>query len=117
LIDLLPGYKEDVMTIAEKLRMEGLERGLERGRVEGREEGRVEGWEKGRLEGEAAMLARQLSRRFGPLPEWARERVRRADAVQLEAWADAVLEAGSLAEVLGDAPGGSGQSDWGRPVM
>ncbi|MDR2452489.1 MAG: DUF4351 domain-containing protein [Candidatus Accumulibacter sp.] len=49
-------------------------------------------------------LARQLSRRYGPLPEWARERLRRADAAQREAWADAVLDAASLAEVVGAPP-------------
>ncbi|MDR2786930.1 MAG: hypothetical protein LBD06_00975 [Candidatus Accumulibacter sp.] len=42
-----------------------------------------------------------MSRRFGPLPEWARKRLRRGDAAQLEVWADAVLEVASLEEVLG----------------
>jgi hypothetical protein len=63
----------------------------------------MKGREEGREESEA-MLARQLSRRFGPLPEWARERLRRADAAQREAWADAVLDAASLAEVVGAPP-------------
>jgi hypothetical protein len=39
------------------------------------------------------------------LPEWARERLRRGDAAQLETWADAVLEVASLEEVLGAPPG------------
>ena len=60
-------------------------------------------WEEGRMESEA-VLARKLSRRFGPLPEWARERLHRADAAQREAWADAVLDAASLAEVVGAPP-------------
>jgi hypothetical protein len=47
------------------------------------------------------MLARQLTHRFGPLPDWAEVRLREADVVQLEAWADAVLDAESLAEVFG----------------
>ena len=34
-----------------------------------------EGRQEGRQEGEAALLQRQLARRFGPLPEWARERL------------------------------------------
>ncbi|MDR0634970.1 MAG: DUF4351 domain-containing protein [Azoarcus sp.] len=50
------------------------------------------------------MLVRLLSRRFGPLPEWARERLRRADVAQLETWADAVLDAATLAEVVGTPP-------------
>jgi predicted transposase/invertase (TIGR01784 family) len=97
---LLPEHREKMMTIAEQLERIG----WEKGRMAGREEGREEGWEEGRVEGEAAVLARQLSRRFGPLPEWAQERLRRAGAAQLEAWADAVLEAASLAEVMGVPP-------------
>jgi predicted transposase/invertase (TIGR01784 family) len=96
----LPNYKENMMTIAERLERMGLEKGLEIGRMEGREEGR----EKGRAEGEASVLARLLARRFGPLPEWALARLHQADAAQLETWADAVLEAASLTDVLGAAP-------------
>ncbi|MDR2054365.1 MAG: hypothetical protein LBQ10_00615, partial [Desulfovibrio sp.] len=92
LIHLSPDeHKEKMMTIAEQLKQIGWEKG------------RMEGWEKGREESEA-VLARQLSRRFGPLPEWARERLHRADAAQREAWADAVLDAASLVEVLGAPP-------------
>ncbi|MDR2032274.1 MAG: DUF4351 domain-containing protein [Azoarcus sp.] len=80
------------MSIAEQLERIGWEKGHVEGRVEGR------------MEGEATVLARLLTRRFGPLPEWARERLWRADAAQLETWADAVLEAASLAEVMGAPP-------------
>jgi flagellar biosynthesis/type III secretory pathway protein FliH len=97
---LLPEDKENTMSIAEQLERIG----WEKGRVEGWEKGRTEGWEEGRAEGEAAVLARLLTRRFGPLPEWARERLRRADAAQLELWTDAVLEAASLVEVVGAPP-------------
>ncbi|MDR2451037.1 MAG: Rpn family recombination-promoting nuclease/putative transposase, partial [Candidatus Accumulibacter sp.] len=100
LIHLSPDeHKEKIMNIAEQLKQIG----WEKGRVRGWEEGRVRGWEEGREEGEA-MLARLLTRRFGPLPEWARERLRRADAAQREAWADAVLDAASLVEVVGAPP-------------
>jgi len=64
-------------------------------------EGRQEGWQKGRQEGESKLLIRQLSRRFGPLPKWAETRVSKAKSAQLEEWADAVLNASSLTEVLG----------------
>ncbi|MDR1661607.1 MAG: Rpn family recombination-promoting nuclease/putative transposase [Azoarcus sp.] len=100
LAQCLPGYEEDVMTIAERLRMEG----LQAGRMEGLQAGRMEGLQAGRMEGESTVLARLLSRRFGPLPDWARERLRQADAAQLETWADAVLEASSLTGVLGAPP-------------
>ena len=67
-------------------------------------EGRTEGWAKGRAEGwaegEAQMLRRQLTRRFGPLPEWANLRLQTADSAQLEAWADQVLEAKTLESVF-----------------
>jgi hypothetical protein len=67
---------------------------------EGRLEGRLEGEQKGRLEGEAALLLRLLERRFGALPDWARERVAAADAAALEEWGLRVLDAGSLDEVM-----------------
>ncbi|MDR2690172.1 MAG: Rpn family recombination-promoting nuclease/putative transposase [Azoarcus sp.] len=100
LVQHLPNYKEDIMTIAERLEQKGLETGLKRGRVEGLETG----LERGRMEGEMMVLARQLARRFGPLPDWAWDRLRQADATQLENWADAVLDAASLTGVLGAPP-------------
>ena len=93
-------HKEKMMSIAEQLKQIG----REEGRMEGWEKGRMRGREEGEIAGEAAVLARQLSRRFGPLPEWARERLHRADAARREAWADAVLDAASLEEVLGAPP-------------
>jgi hypothetical protein len=38
------------------------------------------------------------------LPKWAKSRVDKAETSQLEQWADAVLDASTLTEVLG-APG------------
>lgn len=54
----------------------------------------------GRQEGEAALLLRQLERRFGALPDSVRALVAAAGTEQLEAWGVRVLEAGSLGEVL-----------------
>jgi predicted transposase YdaD len=67
---------------------------------EGEQKGRLEG----RLEGEVKLLLRQLHRRFDPLPEWVETRVRAANAAQLETWADALLDAGKLADVFGAPP-------------
>lgn len=64
-----------------------------------RDEGRVEG----RLEGERAVLLRLLAKRFGDLPDAVLARVDAATVDQLELWAERVLVAHSLAEVLGDA--------------
>ena len=65
--------------------------------AEGRMEGRVEG----RVEGEAAMLLRQLERKFHTLPESARQRIAAADAETLLVWGERVLDAKSLDEVWG----------------
>jgi hypothetical protein len=58
----------------------------------------------GELKGKASLLVRQLTRRFGPLPEWAEARVNKAKPAQLDKWGDAVLDASTLKEALG-APG------------
>lgn len=71
------------------------------GVVEGRQEGRQEGWQAGRLEGEAAVLLRQLQRKFGTLPDSALRRIADADAETLLVWAERVLDARSLDEVWG----------------
>lgn len=63
---------------------------------------RQEGHREGRQEGEAAVLLRQLLRRFGPLGAATVERVQKASPAELEQWADNILDAGSLAEVFGD---------------
>ena len=73
---------------------------LQEGRLEGEQRGRQEGEQMGRRAGEAAILFRQLERRFGPLPDWARDRIATADTAALEAWGLRVLDAGSLDEVL-----------------
>jgi len=56
----------------------------------------------GKLEGEAALLERQLARRFGPITPSTRLRLDSATAAQLEAWADRILDARTLAEVFAD---------------
>jgi predicted transposase YdaD len=62
--------------------------GIEKGRQEGRQEG------------EAAVLKRQLTRRFGPLPEWVEPRLTQAGRAELEHWADRVLDAPTLTDVF-----------------
>ena len=63
-------------------------------------EGIEQGIEQGRTEGERAVLARQLRRRFGPLPPEAAERLRQGSGAELEAWADNVLDAETLDAVF-----------------
>jgi len=68
--------------------------------AQSRQEGRQEGEEKGRQAGEATVLLRQLTRRFGPLGEAMTRRIRDASLDELEQWADNILDARSLDEVF-----------------
>jgi Domain of unknown function (DUF4351) len=58
------------------------------------------GIEKGLQQGEVIMLKRLLTRRFGPLPAWAEQRLEQASPQELEGWADRVLEAQRLEDVF-----------------
>ena len=69
------------------------------------EQGRAEGIEEGRAEGQAGIVLRLLELRFGVLPDAVRDRVRDASAPELEAWAERVLTAASIDEVLGEGSG------------
>ena len=77
---------------------------IEQGRAEGIEKGRSEGLAQGITTGQAGLLLRQLEMRFGDVPDTARDRVRGASEAQLAAWAEAVLVAASLDEVLAARP-------------
>ena len=87
-------------TVAEAWIEQGRAEGIEKGLAEGIEKGRSEGREEGRAEGRAGIVLRLLEMRFGVLPAAASDRVRGASAAELEAWAEAVLTAASLDEVL-----------------
>lgn len=77
----------------EEFKREGLRKGLE--------EGRQRGLEEGRQEGEAALLLRQLRKRFGELPEDVPSRVQEADPEQLEHWGERLFEVDSLDGLFG----------------
>ncbi|MBF0179380.1 MAG: Rpn family recombination-promoting nuclease/putative transposase [Magnetococcales bacterium] len=76
------------------------------GKLEGRKEGiqigEQRGRQDGRQEGEAAMLTRQLQRRFGSVPDWASAKIANATSQALEEWSLRVLDARSLEEVFAD---------------
>ncbi|MBF0145178.1 MAG: DUF4351 domain-containing protein, partial [Magnetococcales bacterium] len=61
-----------------------------------------EGRQEGRQEGKAEMLTRQLQRRFGTLPDWARGKIAEADQSSLEAWSLRIFDAQSLDDVFSD---------------
>ncbi|KOR28836.1 hypothetical protein TI04_10110 [Achromatium sp. WMS2] len=62
--------------------------------------GRSAGIAEGRAEGRAELLKRQITRRFGALPEWAKERIDASDSEQLELWAEQIFDAQSVEELL-----------------
>ena len=74
---------------------------IEQGRAEGIEKGLAEG----QVAGQAGLLLHLLERRFGAVPETVRDRVRGASVTELEAWAEAVLTAASIDEVLAAGSG------------
>ena len=69
------------------------ERFMEKGREEGREEGIGQG--------EARVLLRQLTLKFGSVPDAVRSRVESADAETLLRWSEQVLSADRVEDVVG----------------
>jgi len=58
-------------------------------------------FDQGRQEGEV----RLLRKRFGDLPSWAEERLRRASSAMLETWSERILTASTLDEVFSEQNG------------
>lgn len=69
--------------------------------AQGRAEGMAEGKAEGQLQGRAALLLRQLTRRFGELPPSAEARLAAATIDELDEIGERLLSARSLEEVLG----------------
>ena len=78
--------KETLMTAGEVL----MQRGEARGKA------------LGELDGRRGILRKQLTLRFGPLPEAAATRLDAADLTALDHWAERVLTAATLDEVFVD---------------
>ncbi|MBF0631336.1 MAG: DUF4351 domain-containing protein [Magnetococcales bacterium] len=87
----VPAMPEDFEEVVNMLAryVEQWERDIER---KGRQEGRQEG--------EANLLMRLLQRRFGHVPEWASEKIAKADMTSLEEWSLRIFEARSLGDVF-----------------
>lgn len=66
----------------------------------GLEKGLKQGLEQGLRRGEAQLLLRQLTRRFGTLPNEIQQRLDQASTTELERWADNILDAATLEEVF-----------------
>jgi predicted transposase YdaD len=85
--ELGPEAKEAIVTAGQQL--------IEQGRQEGRREGR--------REGECALLLRQLRRRFGDAVNAdIEQRIATASIEQIDTWAERVLSAATLTELLAD---------------
>ena len=69
-------------------------------RSEGRREGRREGLQEGLQQGELAVITRQLQRRFGPLSEDVHRRLANASADMLLVWAERLLTAQRIEDVI-----------------
>lgn len=67
---------------------------------EGRQKGRQEGRQEGERKGEAKMLTRMLQRRFGTVPEWASEKIAKAELPSLEEWSLRIFDAQLLEDVF-----------------
>ena len=92
-------YPEEVAEMtrfAERFMEKGREEGLEKGMEKGLEQG----IKKGIRQGEAQMLLRQMTSRFGVLPQSAHAQVESADADSLLRWSERVLTASTLDEVF-----------------
>ena len=86
LAEAAPEAKEFIMTLAEQLRQEGLNDGIQ----------------KGRLEGGAGVLRRLLELRFGALPDHLAARLQTATQEQIDRWTERFVTADSLAAVFAD---------------
>ncbi|MEO5330013.1 MAG: DUF4351 domain-containing protein [Magnetococcus sp. THC-1_WYH] len=58
--------------------------------------------ERGEQRGRATMLASLLQHRFGTVPEWASEKIAKAEVPSLEAWGLRIFDAQSLGDVFSD---------------
>lgn len=95
--------KELKMTLAERFdtwAQQHEQRGILKGIQEGIEQGIEKGIERGIEKGEALLLQRQLTRRFGALPNEVIVQIAGATSAQLERWGDRVLDAHTLDEVF-----------------
>ncbi len=84
------------MTLGQLLRAEGHEIGLQ----EGINLGITKGITKGINQGEAAVLLRQLKRRFYKVPANYLKKIQQADAETLLVWSDRILDAKNLEEIF-----------------
>ena len=74
------------------------------GEAEGEAKGEAKGEARGEAKGKAESLKRLLTRRFGPLPRWAAQRLDAAATDQLDTWLEGIFDAQSLDGLIGPKP-------------
>lgn len=62
--------------------------------------GREEGLKEGKREAVSDILATQIARKFGDIPEWAQARLADADQSSLDRWAVQILDAQRIEDVF-----------------
>lgn len=89
LVSSLSGPTGDkIMTLAEQLI------------AKGKSEGYLVGMAEGKAEGEAAILVRQLKRKFGVIPEQYLQHIHEADAETLLEWGERLLDATTIRDIF-----------------
>lgn len=98
-----PEAKDTIMTAGERLIQQGEERGIQKGIQQGIEQGIEQGIQKGIQQGQRALLLRLLQRRFGSqVGAETERRLAVASSEQIATWAERVLSAATLTELLAD---------------
>ena len=96
-----PAKYEYQSEFARRYFSQGKAEGEVMGKAEGMAEGMAEGRAEGKAEGKAEIVLKQLSLRFGPLDGGVTTRVRAATVADLDRFAERLLTAASVDEVLG----------------
>ncbi|MGB6104385.1 MAG: hypothetical protein WBF88_11135 [Pusillimonas sp.] len=98
--ELEPAFEQAIHQLEEETQMTYVT-SVERVRLQrARDEALETGIEKGQLKGAAAVLATQVARKFGALPDWARVRMNQADEAALNRWALQILDAQRIDDVF-----------------
>ncbi|MBF0308169.1 MAG: Rpn family recombination-promoting nuclease/putative transposase [Magnetococcales bacterium] len=105
LVETFRNYDETtVREIIHRVRPEEEEEMMSQFAQEMMKRGRQQGWQEGRQEGRqeeaAAMLLKQLRRKFGQTPDWVSEKIGTSSLDLIEAWGENILFADSLEDVF-----------------
>lgn len=85
-----PQESNTMASLSDRLRAEGMEKGMQ------------EGVQKGMHEGVEGTLRKQIQLKFGPIPRWADEQLKAATDEQLDQWVVSILVTDSLEALLGE---------------